>query len=109
MVDALKGEIVVMPFPFSDLSQSKRRPALVLASLTGGDRVLCMISTQGAKDPSSVPLSATDLASGSLSVSTFIRPSRLFTANVSLLLYTVASLKPEKMIEVRENLYRLFS
>ena len=68
-----------------------------------------MISTQGAKDSTSLPLGASDLASGSLSVSTFIRPSRLFTANVSLLLYTVASLKPEKMTEVRESLYRLFA
>ena len=27
----VKGDIVVIPFPFSDLSGSKRRPALVIA------------------------------------------------------------------------------
>jgi mRNA interferase MazF len=31
----VKGEVVVLPFPFSDLSQTKRRPAMVLATLQG--------------------------------------------------------------------------
>jgi len=35
----IKGDIVVVPFPFSDLSQSKRRPALVLADLEGDDLI----------------------------------------------------------------------
>jgi len=36
----VKGDVVVIPFPFSDLSQSKRRPALVLAALEGDDVIL---------------------------------------------------------------------
>lgn len=35
MARFVKGEVVVVPFPFSDLTQAKRRPALVVASLTG--------------------------------------------------------------------------
>jgi mRNA interferase MazF len=35
----VKGEVVVLPFPFSDLSEAKRRPALVLAPLPGVDVV----------------------------------------------------------------------
>jgi len=33
----VKGDIVVIPFPFSDLSGTKRRPALVLSDLQGDD------------------------------------------------------------------------
>jgi len=33
----VKGDVVVVPFPFSNLSQSKRRPALVIASIEGND------------------------------------------------------------------------
>ena len=36
----VKGDVVVTPFPFSDLSATKRRPALVVATLTGDGVIL---------------------------------------------------------------------
>jgi len=42
----VRGDIVVVPFPFSDLTEAKRRPALVLAELEGEDRILCQITSQ---------------------------------------------------------------
>ena len=43
----VKGDVVVLPFPFSDLSASKKRPALVVASIQPhGDLILCMITSQ---------------------------------------------------------------
>lgn len=44
----VKGDVVVAPFPFSDLSATKKRPALVIATLTGNDVILCQITTQAA-------------------------------------------------------------
>ena len=46
MAAFVKGDIVVLPFPFSDLSASKRRPALVLADLQGDDIILCQITSK---------------------------------------------------------------
>ena len=45
MAKFIKGDVVVIPFPFSDLSQSKRRPALVVVSLEGDDAILCQITS----------------------------------------------------------------
>lgn len=45
MAGFVKGDVVVVPFPFSDLSQSKRRPALVIANLQGNDLILCQITS----------------------------------------------------------------
>ena len=45
MARFVKGDVVVVPFPFSDLSQSKRRPALVITELTGDDLILCQITS----------------------------------------------------------------
>ena len=50
MAKFVKGDIVVIPFPFSDLSQSKRRPALVIARLEGNDSILCQITSKTIKD-----------------------------------------------------------
>ena len=46
MAKFMKGDVVVIPFPFSDLSQSKRRPALVLTTLEGDDAILCQITSR---------------------------------------------------------------
>lgn len=86
MAKFVKGEVVVIPFPFSDLSGSKRRPALVLADLPGDDIVLCQITSQNAaKDVLAIPLTAEDFRTGSLPVASFIRPGRIFTADKNLI------------------------
>ncbi len=46
MAEFVKGDVVVVPFPFSDLTQAKRRPALVIATLAGDDLILCQITSR---------------------------------------------------------------
>lgn len=70
----MKGDVVVVPFPFSDLTQAKRRPALVIAELEGDDLILCQIT------------------------------SRIFTADRKIILYRVGSLKSEKLREIIERI-----
>ena len=65
MAEFVKGDVVVIPFPFSDLSGSKRRPALVLSDLPGDDILLCQITSQSTKDIHAVALNLNDFASGS--------------------------------------------
>ena len=76
----VKGDVVVTPFPFSDLQAAKRRPALVVATFTGDDVLLCQITSQAVSDSYAIPLRSTDFASGRLAYDSNIRPNRLFTA-----------------------------
>ena len=66
MARFVKGDVVVIPFPFSDLSQSKRRPALVIAPLEGHDAILCQVTSRSVKDQYAIALDETDFVSGSL-------------------------------------------
>ena len=50
MAKFVKGDVLVVPFPFSDLTQAKRRPAFVLAGPFGDDLILCQITSQVVKD-----------------------------------------------------------
>ncbi|WP_161967364.1 type II toxin-antitoxin system PemK/MazF family toxin [Fimbriiglobus ruber] len=94
MVTPAAGEVVLIPFPFSDLSQSKVRPAVCLADAGRGDWILCQITSSPYGDPAAVSLGAADFASGGLLVASFARPGKLFTAHEGLLVRTVGSLTP---------------
>jgi hypothetical protein len=45
MVIPKSGDVVVLPFPFSDLSENKVRPAVVLACANKSDWILCQITS----------------------------------------------------------------
>lgn len=100
----VKGEIVVIPFPFSDLSGSKRRPALVIANLAGDDLILCQITSQFKKDRYAVPVTPADLKSGSLIKLSYIRPNRIFTADGNIIIRKVASLNEASLKQVIDEI-----
>jgi mRNA interferase MazF len=104
----LVGEIVVLPFPQTDLQPGKRRPALVVADLSGEDLILCQITSRTRRDSYSIPLRSADFEQGSLNVDSFIRTSRVFTVEQSVILYSAAKVKISKLIEVRAKIRNLF-
>ncbi len=100
MATFVKGDVVVLPFPFSDLTDAKRRPALVVAELTRNDLILCMITSQVTDDRYSTLIEDADFVTGSLSRSSCVRANRVFTANEQIILYKAGSLDPAKTEQV---------
>ena len=105
----VRGNVVVIPFPFSDLSASKRRPALVLATLTGGDVILCQITSRAVSDSYAIPLATSDFATGQLRQSSNVRPNRLFTADSNLILYRVGTIQAAKLQEIVVKVIEILS
>lgn len=102
------GEVVVIPFPQTDLSRGKRRPALVLADLPGDDLILCQITSRQRSDGLSIPLDPSDFERGQLRQQSFIRPQRLFTVETAIILYSVGKVSPTKLDEVLAHVQKLF-
>lgn len=100
MARFVKGDVVVVPFPFSDLTHAKRRPALVVAELEGDDLILCQITSQRIKDKYAVPIEDNDFETGTLKQRSNVRPNRIFTADRHIILYRAGHLKPDKTNEV---------
>jgi mRNA interferase MazF len=104
MARLVGGEVIVVPFPFTDLSSVKVRPALVLASLTRGDLILCQITSQAAGHPEAVPILKTDFESGDgLARASFALPHRVVTANESCVRRAVGKLSSTKLDEIRQR------
>jgi len=81
MVAPAAGSVVLVPFPFSDLSQSKRRPSVVLADAGRGDWILCQVTSKSYADARAVMLTDEDFERGSLRLTSFARLAKLFTAH----------------------------
>jgi len=103
----IRGDVVVVPFPFSDLTQSKRRPALVISSLEGDDVILCQITSKTVRDVYSLTLDDNDFETGGLKQSSNIRPNRIFTADSHIILYRIGNLKSEKFLKVTDKMVEI--
>jgi PemK-like, MazF-like toxin of type II toxin-antitoxin system len=101
------GQVVLVHFPFSDLTASKLRPAVVLAAAGRGDWILCQITSKSYGDLNAVSLDTADFAQGSLRITSYARPGKLFTANVSLVAREIGRLKGGKFETVRDAVVRL--
>lgn len=103
----VKGSVVVIPFPFSDISGSKKRPALVLADLKGNDIILCQITSQNINDEYSISLSDSDFDKGSLNKISNVRPNRLFTADKNIIIYKLGNINKSKHNQVVKAIIKL--
>ena len=92
MVSPSPGAVVLVRFPFSDLSSSKVRPAVVLAHADGTDWILCQVTSNPYRDRSAVKIARDALAGGSLRIDSYARPKRLFTASESIVVSNVGVL-----------------
>jgi mRNA interferase MazF len=104
MGEFVKGDIVVVLFPFSDLSNAKKRPALVIAPLKGDDVILCQITSRQVKDQYSIPISEEDFREGSLMQDSNVRPNRLFTADSRIIQYRAGHLKDQALNKVIDRI-----
>lgn len=108
MVPSAAGAIALFPFPFSDLTQSKLRPAAVLADAGRGDWICCQITSKPYGDPAAVALDQPDFATGPLRLQSFARPGKLFTANDGLFTAEVGVLMPAAFERVLAAVLAMF-
>ena len=96
----IKGDVVVVLFPFSDLSSAKKRPALICGVPEGDDVILCQITSRQITDQYATPLRDQHFSSGSLRQESNIRPNRLFTADSRIIQYRAGHLNDEHLEQV---------
>ncbi len=104
-------DIVLVPFPYSDLSSSKRRPVLVVSNDNYNskfqDVVVCVITTNLRKDEYSVALTAADLEVGMLPEDSVVKIHKLFTIDQDQVLRKFSVVTPGYFEKVTEALREL--
>lgn len=103
----------MVPFPFTDLSGRKRRPALVVSpeGFHEDDLILCAVTSQISEKLSKweVLLEAKDMVEEELPKRSVIKVGKLFTMHRSLIASRFGSVRKRKLSEVLERLQRLFA
>jgi mRNA interferase MazF len=102
------GDVVIVPFPFSDLSDTKRRPAAVIAEAEHGDVILCQITSRPWSSTRAIRIDEDDIDGEGLQRVSYARADKLFTASASLAVRTVGTLADGKLSELRANARGLF-
>jgi len=102
------GSVVLVPFPFSDLSQSKLRPAIVLTEVAFGDLILCQVTSNPYSDSLFVKLTDDSFENGSLHRTSYARPGKLFTGNQNIILRQVGKLNSKVTNTIIELVISIF-
>ncbi|MBE9033865.1 type II toxin-antitoxin system PemK/MazF family toxin [aff. Roholtiella sp. LEGE 12411] len=95
-----KGNVISVPFPFSDASATKRRPALVIAESDSNNIMVCPITSKPGRDYA-IKLEDQDFRVGKLNLSPcYIRPNIIATVDKRNVIRRLGKLKNEKTNEV---------
>ena len=111
----MKHKIVLVPFPFDDLTGNKVRPAICLTDEIKpySHIVLAFITSQVASRPSTTDLVIDKADAGfaltGLKVASTIRLHRLMTVTKSIVLRELGELSPSQQTEIDSRLRKLFN
>lgn len=96
-----QGFIVLIPFPFTDLSSTKIRPALVISNglLRGDDLILCAITSQHS-GIHEIELPGASLEKGALPLKSYVRTGKIVSLQRKTIRGIVAKVHKQKLKEV---------
>lgn len=101
-------DIVLIPFPFSNMTQQKQRPVVVLSDSVynskNSDLICCTITSNLRDYAHSISISNNDLESGNLLYSSKVKPNKVFTLEQNKILKNLCRLNILKSKEIVSNL-----
>ena len=100
----VKGDILVIEFPFSDLKNTKRRPVLILKVPKGDDIIAAQITGSSYEKSVEISIKGEDFKQGSLKRESYVRIDKIFSIEKSLIKYKLGSLKQEKFNEILDKI-----
>ena len=108
-----KGDIVLVPFPFTDLSTSKLRPALVLyTNQSNQDITLCFISSQGLSniqdDEFILNITDSEFSKTGLKAVSKVRVTRIVTLERQLITRKLGQITIEQIEQLNKKMIQAF-
>lgn len=98
------GDLVGIPFPYSDMTTTKRRPVLVVTAPDRHGDFMGLAVTSVLTEESAKRIGAGDMARGLLPKNSWVRYDKLFTLSAAIITKIYGTLRPESFQPVIESL-----
>ncbi len=106
-----QGDILIVPFPFSDLSTVRQRPVLVLSNLkynkSSEDLVTCGITSNIKDSNYSMLIDNKNLLEGSIPIKSRIKVDKLFTLHRNIVIKKIGRLNKETFDRIKFEFLKL--
>lgn len=111
-MNVAQKEIVLLPYPFSDLQGTKVRPAIVVSNdflnIKSADRILIPLTTVIKDEPYSVPITQEDLSSGKLLKSSRARTDKIFAVKKDLIARKIGIISDKTFEKIKAEIFKMF-
>jgi len=99
-----QGNVILIPFPYSDLTGSKKRPALIISNsnLKGEDKICCLITSNNPKD--GILISKNSFNLGELPFKSWVKPHRIFTIDEKIIIRKLAKVKSDFLKQIKDKI-----
>ncbi len=97
-------DIILIPFPYSDLTGAKKRPAIIISNknLKGGDKICCLITSNRPMD--GVLINKNSFSDGTLPFKSWVKPHRIFAIDERIIIKKLARLEKKFYEKVRNKI-----
>jgi mRNA interferase MazF len=103
------GSVVLINFPFADLKGYKKRPAVIVAKGSLDTVILCQITSRQLPDVPGIAVKKDDFRSGKLTITSYVRPDKLFTVDASIAEQNhLGVLTDQRIVEIKTAIRNLF-
>jgi|TARA_Y100000310_G_C20652936_1_gene800460 mRNA interferase MazF len=98
-----RGDIVLIPFPYTDLTGIKKRPAIIISNLnlSGDDKICCLVTSNNPKD--GILISKGSVDDGVLPFKSWVKPHRIFTIDNRIIVKKLARAEKKLCDQIKEK------
>lgn len=100
-----QGDIILLPYPYTDLSKTKQRPAVIISNgaVNKQNYIVAKITSVIRGDKFSFPIAQSDI-DRELKYESEVRTNELFTVSPTIIIKKFASFKKEPLKRLTENI-----
>tara|TARA_Y100000310_G_scaffold345532_1_gene466147 strand:- start:11220 stop:11567 length:348 start_codon:yes stop_codon:yes gene_type:complete len=106
-----QGDIVLVPFPFTNLSGIKQRPVLILSSKEynqkGEDIITCGITSNLSDKEHSILITEKEMLSGKLPKASRIKSDKIFTLEKSIVKRKFGKVNSSVLEKVKKEIFEI--